>query len=267
MRPHFACWVQLTIVVRVARVSHTPDDSGKFETHIGQDLINEALKSVAKAKAEAHGVEVPVESGLADEDAPTQVGPVEPPGEADTLRIELEMSQARGRELMQKLKDEHEKMLRAAADLENFKKRAQKEREEVQKYGSEKLLKDFLPIFDNFDRALEHAKTSADFDSLKKGVEMMRKLFEDTLGKHQVKAFSAKGKPFDPTVHEAMTSAESTDLPPNHVHTEVLRGFTLNDRLVRPALVIVSRAPVVAAAEAPAAEAPATAAPEGSEPS
>lgn len=259
--------MRLAFVVRVARVSHTPDDSGKFETHIGQDVINEALKSVAKAKAVTQGVEVPLEGQVPDDEEPTQVGPAQIP-ELDSLRTELEMSQGRGRDLMQKLKDEHEKMLRAAADLENFKKRAQKEKEEVQKYGAEKLLKDFLPIFDNFDRALEHAKGPGDFESLKKGVEMMRKLFEDTLGKHNVKSFSTKGKPFDPTLHEAMTAAETTELPPNHVHTEVLRGFTLNDRLVRPALVIVSKAPAVAAAAEPAAaEAPAPAADDAAKPS
>ncbi len=167
----------------------------------------------------------------------------------ESLKAELELSLSRGRDLMQKLKDEHEKVLRTAADLENYKKRAQKEKDEVQKFGAEKLLKDFLPVFDNFDRALEHAKSSADFESLKKGVEMIRRLFEDNLGKHGVKAFSAKGQPFDPNRHEAMSAAETTELPPNHVYAEVLRGFTLNDRLVRPALVVVSKAP-----EAPAAK-------------
>ena len=251
-------------VLRVAAVSHSPpDDTGKFQTNIGEDLINEALKSVAKAKAATQGVELDVaaDAGLDDDqDAPTQTGlPTTGTIELEGIKAELELSQSRGRDLMTKLKDEHEKMLRAAADLENFKKRAQKEKEEVQKYGAEKLLRDFLPIFDNFDRALEHAKAPSDFESLKKGVEMMRKLFEDTLGKHQVKSFSTKGKPFDPTLHEAMTAAETSEMPPNHVHTEVLRGFTLNDRLVRPALVIVSKAvaaPVVAEASEAAAPGP-----------
>ena len=89
---------------------------------------------------------------------------------------------------------------------------------------------------------------------------MTRKLFEDTLGKHGVRAFSAKGLAFDPNRHEAMTAAETTDMPPNHVFSEVLRGFTLNDRLVRPALVIVSRTPAAPAtvATTPPAVAPDT---------
>lgn len=243
-------------------MNHPPDDSGKFKTNIGQDLINEALKSVDKAKAAVVGVDVPIDSPVPDavptvpDPAPLAGAPAPTTEEFDELKAELDESLARGRDMMEKLKGEHEKMLRAAADLENFKKRAAKEKEEVQKYGIEKVLKDFLPVFDNFDRALEHAKGPNDFESLKKGVEMMRALFETTLGKHNVKAFSSKGKPFDPNQHEAMTAAETDDMPPNHVHTEVLRGFTLNERLVRPALVIVSKAKTIEAAPAAAPEEP-----------
>jgi molecular chaperone GrpE len=224
-------------------------DKGSFSTDISDDVIAAALKSVArheKGAAEAPTPEVPVE-----------VAPPADPRAAElaSVQAELELSQARGRELMQKLKDEHERVLRAMADLENYRKRALKEKEDVQRFGIEKLLKDFLPIYDNFDRALEHARSAADFASLKTGVEMTRKLMEDTLGKHGVKTFSAKGQPFDPGLHEAMTAAETSEVPPNHVFAEVLKGFTLHDRLVRPALVVVSRAVTPAAPEpAPAAE-------------
>ena len=212
----------------------SPDNKGKFQTDISDSVIAEAMKSVDKA------------TGVAPEEAP-------PPAEASAapeakddksaLEAALELSQAKGRELMGKVKDEHEKMLRAVADLENYKKRALKEKEEVQRFGIEKLLKDFLPVIDNVDRALG---ATSDLDSLRKGLEMIRKLFEDTLGKHGVRAFSAQGKPFDPAHHEAMSQAESAELPPNHVVSEVLRGYTLNDRLVRPALVVVSKAPAAA---------------------
>lgn len=227
-----------------------PDEKGSFSTDIGDDVINEALKSVEKAKAAVAG----------DEGAPaeTAAAPAPEPSELDSLKAQLELSMAKGRELMGKVKDEHEKMLRAVADLENFKKRAAKEKEDVQKFGNEKLLKDFLPVVDNFDRALGHASGSGDLDSLKKGVEMIRKLFEDTLGKHGVKSFTSLGQPFDPNKHEAMSAAETDELPPNHVHSEYLRGFTLNERLVRPALVVVSKAK--AAAEPAASPEPAQAA-------
>jgi molecular chaperone GrpE len=236
------------------------DDKGKFNTSIGQELIDAAMKSVDKAKGKPAEVEVeipiaPAEAGPAPAPgaapgAPAEASPPAPAAaseEVEMLKMQLEMSMAKGRELMGKVKEEHEKMLRAAADLENYKRRAQKEREETQKFGLEKLLKDLLPVVDNVDRALGNA---ADLESLKKGVLMIRKLFEDTLSKYGVATFSAVGKAFDPAVHEAMTQAETADMPPNFVHTEVLRGYTLNERLVRPALVVVSKAPAAPAAEA-----------------
>lgn len=237
-----------------------PDEKGSFSTSIADDVINEALKSVEKAKAAVRGEPGPVEAPAAPAAVAAPTPTPDPANdEVATLKAQLELSMAKGRELMGKVKDEHEKMLRAVADLENYKKRALKEKEEVQKFGSEKLLKDFLPVVDNFDRALEHARTSGDLESLKKGVEMIRKLFEDTLGKHGVRSFSTKGEPFDPNKHEAMSAAETDELPPNHVHSEYLRGFTLNDRLVRPALVVVSKAksaPAPVTEPAPAAPAP-----------
>ena len=171
--------------------------------------------------------------------------------ELEESRQQLEFSQSRSRETMERLKDSHERALRATADLENYKKRAQKEKEEVQKFGSERLLKDFLPVVDNLDRALEAAQKSADFASLRTGVEMTRKLFDGAFGKHGVKGFSAAGQPFDPRLHEAMQQVESAAVPAGHVLYEAVRGYMLNERLMRPALVVVARAPAV---QPPAAE-------------
>lgn len=226
-----------------------PDDKGKFSTDIGQELIDAAMKSVDKAKGKPVDVEVevPIAATAAVSEAPAQPPAPAADAELESLKAQLELSMAKGRELMGKVKDEHEKMLRAAADLENYKRRAQKEKEEAQKFGNERLLKDLLPVVDNVDRAIGNA---GDLESLKKGVLMTRKLFEDTLAKYGVVSFSAAGKAFDPAVHEAMTQAETADMPPNFVHTEVLRGYTLNDRLVRPALVVVSKAPSAPAPEA-----------------
>ena len=163
--------------------------------------------------------------------------------ELEEARSQLEFSQSKGREMMERIKEGHERALRATADLENYKKRAQKEKEEVQKFGSERLLKDFLPVLDNLDRALEAAAKSADFESFRTGVEMTRKLFDGAFGKHGVKGFSAAGQPFDPRLHEAMQQVESATVPAGHVVYEAVRGYTLNERLMRPALVVVARAP------------------------
>ncbi|HYO55567.1 nucleotide exchange factor GrpE [Archangium sp.] len=175
--------------------------------------------------------------------------------ELEEARQQLEFSQSKSRETMERLKDSHERALRAAADLENYKKRAQKEKEEVQKFGSERLLKDFLPVMDNLDRALEAAQKSADLESLRTGLEMTRKLFEGAFGKHGVKGFSAAGQPFDPRLHEAMQQVESASVPAGHVLYEAVRGYMLNERLMRPALVVVARAP---ASQPPATESTST---------
>ena len=215
-----------------------PTEKSTLRTDIGQDVIDEALQSVDRHHVHT---EVPLEVESA--------APVD--AELESLRAQLEFSMAKGREMMEKIKESHERALRAAADLENFKKRAQKEREEVQRFGAEKLLKDMLPVMDNLDRALEVGQTPVDLESLQKGVAMTRKLFEDTLARHGVRPFSARGQAFDPRLHEAMQHIDTTELPPGYVAAEILRGYMLNDRLVRPALVAVARAPAAAAPAVP----------------
>jgi molecular chaperone GrpE len=231
-------------------------DKGKFSTDIGNDVIEAALKSVARAKVAGPVAEAPATAEHVDNESDSQTeeysvdveAPVTGPSptEVEGLRLQLELSQQKGREMMDKVKDSHERMLRASADLDNFKKRAQREKEEVQRFGIEKLLKDFLPVIDNLDRALEHAKASTDVESFRQGVAITRKLFEDTLSKHGVKGFTAVGQPFDPRFHEAMSQVETAELPPQHVVFEAIRGYLLNDRLIRPALVTVSQAPTAA---------------------
>jgi len=239
------------------------DNKGKFQTDIAQTLIDAAMRSVDKAKAEVSGQPLPAEPkpGGSPEvevpiEAPAEGGAADPAiaKELEATKAMLEISTEKTRELLGKLKEEHERTLRAMADLENYKKRAAKERDEIQRFGLEKMLRDFLPVVDNFDRALEHSKSSGDMKSLETGVAMVRKLFEDALARHGVKAFDSVGKLFDPNFHEAMGQMETKDAPPNTVMKELVRGFTLNDRLVRPALVMVARPP---AAPAPAPAAPA----------
>jgi molecular chaperone GrpE len=161
--------------------------------------------------------------------------------EIEALKEKVGASEEKVKDLSEKLKESHERLLRAAADLENFRKRWVKEKEEIQRYGIEKVLKDFLPIQDNLERALEHAKNGDDFDSLRQGIGMTRKLFEDSLARHGVRSFTSVGRPFDPRLHEALQQVPSRDQAPNHVISEVVKGYLLHDRLARPALVIVSK--------------------------
>ena len=156
------------------------------------------------------------------------------------LEAQLDESFKRARETSERLKDTHERLLRTAAEFDNFKKRAQKEKEDVQKFGVERLLKDFLPVLDNLERALDHAGQH-DARQVVEGVKLVQKLFETTLARHGVSGFSAVGKPFDPSLHEALMQQES-DAAPGTVVSEMARGYKLHDRLVRPAAVVVAKA-------------------------
>ncbi len=267
------------------------NDKDSIQTDIGQDVIDEAVRSVERrmdGDADSAGSETEVELDVsapaseADVSTPEVVPPTEDAAalrqEVESLRAQLDFSQTKARETLERLKEAHERAkdfqdraIRSAADLENYRKRAQKEKEDVQKFGVEKLLKDLLPVVDNLDRAIDAASKSTDFDSFQKGVAMTRKSFEDALARHGVKGFSARGQPFDPRLHEAIQQVESTDVPSGHVLYEVTRGFFLNDRLVRPSMVVVARAPEAAApppepavAPAASAEAPRASSEEGS---
>ncbi|HEX9189333.1 MAG TPA: nucleotide exchange factor GrpE [Vicinamibacteria bacterium] len=221
-------------------------EKGAFSADIPTDAIDEALRSVEKG----------AESG-AEAEAPAGGAPEGEAGDdalADRARLaaQLEFSLQKGRETLEKLKEEHDRHLRAAADLENYKKRAAKEREEAQKFGNERLLKDLIPVLDNLERALAAAPEG---DPVAKGVRLVLRGFEETLGRHGIKAFSALGQPFDPRLHEAVMQVAAGDQPPGTVVREFGRGFLLNDRLVRPAMV------GGAATQAPGASSPGDAGP------
>lgn len=210
-------------------------EKGKFSTDIGEDVIAAAVESVERQR----------EAAQAESTAPEAVEVAAE--ELAALRARVEALEARERELSAQVEQERERTLRGLADLDNARKRGQREREEVVRFGLERALKDLLPVIDNLDRALDLGDRSGKWEGLAEGVRMTRKLLEDTLAKQGLKAFTARGQPFDPHVHEAMGQEEREDIPPNTVSTEVLRGFKLHDRLVRPALVMVARAPATAA--------------------
>ncbi len=228
-------------------------DKGAFSADIPEDAIAEALAAVEKREpsAGAAGVarsalpECEVERAAAIHEDPAEVSVFS--SEEEKLRVELDMSQERARKVYEQLKDQHERLLRAAADHENYKKRAAREKDELLRYGNERLVKEILPVLDGLDRALALAAAAAD-QPLASGVEMTRRLLEDALGRFGVKGFSAKGQPFDPRVHEALMSVASVDGPPGMVVDEQQRGFFMYDRLIRPATVVVSAAPSTEAA-------------------
>ncbi|MBT6157470.1 MAG: nucleotide exchange factor GrpE [Planctomycetaceae bacterium] len=139
--------------------------------------------------------------------------------------------------------EHYDQMLRARAELENVRKRAQKEQQEIRQFQSMSMIRDLLPTLDNLGRAIEAAGSSDSVDGLLQGVEMVRKQLADALARYSVKPIESVGKPFDPNLHEAVQQLPSADYPAMTVLQEVERGYTLHDRVVRPSKVIVSSEP------------------------
>lgn len=151
-----------------------------------------------------------------------------------------------------------EQLLRTAADFENFRKRSRREQEDATKRGTEKALKELLPVFDNLERATSSAATAPDVKSVADGLKMIGRQFTNTLEKLGIKRIEAVGKAFDPSLHEAIQHVDS-EHPAGVIAVEVQAGYMLGEYLLRAALVAVSKGPPAAAEAAPAAaEAPST---------
>ena len=132
--------------------------------------------------------------------------------------------------------------LRARADLDNFRKRAQREKEDLVKFSNETILRELLPVIDNLERALQHAAVDGE-KGLLQGVELTLGQFSKVLEKFNVVAIEPLGELFDSARHEAMGQIESAEQPPNTIVQLLQKGYLLNDRLLRPALVLIAKAP------------------------
>jgi molecular chaperone GrpE len=140
-------------------------------------------------------------------------------------------------------KENYDRYLRAMAELENLKKRAEREKNELYKFANENLLKDLLPVLDNLERALEHGKEVDDPKALLEGVELTLKGFWAVLEKYGISSVAALGEAFDPHHHEAVMVQENSETPAGVIISQLQKGYRLHDRLVRPAMVIVSKKP------------------------
>lgn len=132
---------------------------------------------------------------------------------------------------------------RTQADFENYRKRIQREREQESKYLHGNFAADILPVLDNLERALQAARQVGETGPLVQGVGMVQNQLLDLLRRHGVTPIEALGKPFDPNLHQAVMQQPSTDKPPHTVLQVLEQGFTIHDRVLRPARVVVSAAP------------------------
>lgn len=135
--------------------------------------------------------------------------------------------------------ENYDRYLRAVAELENYKKRSVREKADTIRYGNETLLRDILPLMDSVDRAIVHACNSDDFESFRKGLDILRQQLMSCLAKHGVEQIDAVGKEFDPNFHEAMMQVEGEQGQHNTVAEEFETGYLLNGRLLRPSKVSV----------------------------
>jgi len=143
----------------------------------------------------------------------------------------------------QEARDNWDKLLRERADLENYRKRASREKEELLNYGVKSLIEEVLPVVDNLERALEHANEDG-LPALVEGVRMTHTMLISALKKFGVSPVEGgTGTPFDPAFHQAMAQVETADQPPNTIVQEFQKGYILKERLLRPAMVSVSCAP------------------------
>ncbi len=169
------------------------------------------------------------------ENPPQEAAPPELPPVTDSV--------AQMEELQKQVDQYKDLLLRKAAEFDNFKRRIENETSNIVRFATESLIDDLLPVVDDFERSLKHAKESSDYEALVKGIELIyQKLFK-VLETRGVKSFETVGKEFNVDFHDALMQMPRKDLPPHTVVEEVEKGYMLNDKVIRHAKVVVSSAP------------------------
>jgi molecular chaperone GrpE len=206
----------------------TPEEGDEVGKKVAEQKAAEAAPTEAAAPATdaAEAAEAGVAGG----------GEAAPAPEVDLAQTVIDLEDE-----LQKTKD---RLLRNAADFENYRKRAQREQEEARVRGREEILRELIGVYDNLERALDaaraHGEQASAASALIDGVAMVQRQFLDGLGKFGLKQFSAIGTPFDPAFHEAMAQQRSETYAPGIVSQEYLKGYMLGERLLRAAMVIVA---------------------------
>ena len=134
-----------------------------------------------------------------------------------------------------------DQLLRIAADFDNFRKRSRKEMDETRRRAVEDTLREVLPIVDNLERAAQAARDTKDVEAVAEGVSMVLRGFEDIANRLNLKRLRSVGQTFDPNLHDAMQQQETNEHPPGTIVSEIVPGYELGDRLLRPAVVVVAR--------------------------
>ena len=204
----------------------------------------ETMESVTETEQSAAGTTPPSSD---PQQTPSQATPASPssgtapetsadetPAEPDDLEEKLKAAERQAQE-------NHDRCLRIAAELDNFRKRKEREIGDLRKYANQALLKELLAVFDNLERALASSRDNGDPGGLAEGVEMTLKELLKIFDKFGVQPIEALQQPFDPNLHEAVMQEPSDAVPANTVVKELQKGYLLRDRLLRPSMVVVSK--------------------------
>ena len=231
-----------------------PEDEAKQTPESGEETLeNEALKQEA-SEQEAPEQEAP-EQEVLEQEASEQIEADKGDGSPGHQGIDDEL-ELLGDEALAVALLEVEKFrdlaLRAEAEMQNLQRRTARDVENAHKFGVEKFVQNMLPVVDSLEKAIESTGDNA--DAIAQGVRLCHKLMVDTLNKEGVEIIDPVGEPFDPNEHQAMSMVENPDMEPNSVLAVVQKGCKLNGRLVRPAMVMVSKAPADQAPVDPAPE-------------
>ncbi len=169
-------------------------------------------------------------SGAGHDDGPGKKAPCS----VEDLKQDLEKTRRQAQE-------NYDRLLRVSAEFDNFKKRTNRQIEDIRKFANESLLKELLSVVDNLERAIEAARDNTADKALLEGIDMTLSGVQKILERFKVQPVEALGQPFDPNYHQAMMQEESDTHPPNTVIKELQKGYLIHDRLLRPALVVVSK--------------------------
>jgi molecular chaperone GrpE len=167
---------------------------------------------------------------------------VEPTAEESAPEVTVESLQLALQVALEQVENQKEDVIRAQAEVQNIRRRAELDVSKAHKFGQEKLITELLGLVDNLERAITASKAdNATLENLLEGVEMSQTMLLDGLKKFNVEQVDPHGEPFNPELHEAMTAVPNPDMEPNTVMDVFQKGYTLNGRLIRPAMVVVSK--------------------------
>ncbi|RZA06407.1 MAG: nucleotide exchange factor GrpE [Moraxellaceae bacterium] len=165
------------------------------------------------------------------------------PTEQPAGEVTIEGLQSKLATLAAAFESAKEQSLRSQAEAQNARRRAEQDVEKAHKFGQDKIVNDLLPVVDNLERALATIDSSNElFTAIAEGIQLTHKSFVDALARHQVAVVNPEGEPFDPQLHQAVSTIANPEVEPNTVLTVFQKGYTLHGRLLRPAMVVVSKA-------------------------